>query len=135
MPLAGDLPVEAGVRLEEALVAQWAVEEHLTIGPDLRRSDHAGHDVAQLLVEVVDDERGQRAIECDAADQQQEGDPACRDQHHAPPKRAGMVAAGRGACGGLYRSSLRLLRPGRRRLSCAERRRGRRDCSRDHGSW
>ena len=42
MPLAYNLPVEPAIGLEEALIAQRAVEEHFAVGANFRRSDHCG---------------------------------------------------------------------------------------------
>lgn len=84
MPLAADLPVKPAVGFEETLVTQRAIEEHFAIGADFRRTDHRGEHVFELFVEILLDQARQRAVERHAAEQQENGNPPRRDQHHAP---------------------------------------------------
>src|SRR3990167_983869 len=126
-PLPADLPIETTVWFKEAQVTQRAVEEHFAIGPDLGRGNHGGEHAGELLVEVLLDEIGHRAIERDAAAEQEHRDPARRDEHHAPRKAA------------LHPRGVWLLAQGWRGRNAAfakllARLRGRRGCIQVHGS-
>jgi hypothetical protein len=103
--LPGDLPVQAAVGLEEALVAEWAVEPDVAERVDLGRGDHRRERVVERLVELADDEAGECPVQRDAADQQQDRDPAGRDQHH-PARQAAGVRQRHGRSGVLRRRDL-----------------------------
>src|ERR1700754_3364506 len=82
--LAADLEIDSGIGLDEPLVGGWAVETDFAVRPDFRRCDHSVEDISELVVEVLDDRGGKRAIERESPHQQQRGDPECRDDDHSP---------------------------------------------------
>ena len=74
-PLTGDLPIDAAIGFEKALVAERAVELHIAEAVDLGRGNQRGLHIFELLVEIVLDQPHQRAVERKAAAQQQHADP------------------------------------------------------------
>ena len=108
MPLGADLVIEAAIGLQEALVGQFAVEQHLAIGPDLGRADHRGQHIIHAIVEIARDRVRQHPVQRHPAADQQHADPQRRDADHAPADRPGGADGGRG-----YRvSHQKAVRPG-----------------------
>ena len=64
---ARNLEVDAGIRLEEALVGGGAVETDFAVWANLRCSNHRIEDILELLIEILDNRGGEDAIECEAA--------------------------------------------------------------------
>ncbi len=87
-----DLPIEAAVRFEEALVAERLDQPHLAIGADLRRADHRDQHIFEARVEIARDRALQHLIERETAADQQHRNPERRDRDHAPRQRAGDAA-------------------------------------------
>jgi hypothetical protein len=48
---------------------------HLALGPDLRRDDHRGQHIFELVVEIARDGGGQHPVEREAAAGEQQQDP------------------------------------------------------------
>ena len=75
MQLPGDLPVEARIGFEEALVGERAVETHLPVRADLGLYDHRLQHIIEIAVEIACDRPDQNAIERETADREQQQDP------------------------------------------------------------
>ena len=134
-----DLVIEAAIGFEKARFAQHAVEIDLAIQVDFRRHDHGVKEIFELIVEIALDQIGERAVECEASGQQQDKNPARRDRHH--PARQTALGPGRRVARSSRNHRFRRApadRNGRRYERCGIRRaagrRGRRGCSRVHGS-
>ena len=147
-----DLVIEAGIGLEEALVAHRADQPDLIALLDLGRGDQCGQVVVELRVEILLDQVGQRAVQRQPATQQQHHDPNRRNGDHPPCQAAGMrgdeIARAlvmhfpRHPVGRTRIAPARAVRAdGPRIAGCVGRglrpggrRRGRRGCNQGHGS-
>ena len=86
---AADLPVKPGIGFEKALVRGLAVEHHFAVGPDFRGENLRAQHIAQLVVEILGDGRGEASIQRITAARQQDGDPGRGDQDHPLAQRSG----------------------------------------------
>jgi len=93
MALAADLPVEAAIGLEKALVAQRTVQENLAIRANLGGGDHRGQHIFQLVVEIAGHRIVENPVQSQATAKQQDDDPRCGNADHPPAKRAGGLCA------------------------------------------
>jgi hypothetical protein len=86
--LARHLPVESRARFDEALVGGLAGEDHLALGPDLRRIEQRAQHIDELVVEIARHRRREHPVEREPAAGEQDEDPHRRDQDHAARQRA-----------------------------------------------
>ena len=89
MPLGADLVIEAAIGFQEALVGQFAVEQHFAVRADLGRRDHRGQHIIHAVVEIARHRVRQHPVERDAAAQQQHADPQRGNADHAAADRPG----------------------------------------------
>ena len=101
-PLGADLVIEPAIGLQESLVGQFPVEQHLAVRADFGCGDHRGQHIIHAVVEIARDRVRQHAVQRHAAADQQHTDPQCGNADHAPADGAGRPDGGRGCRVGHY---------------------------------